>query len=158
MAKHPSPRPEGVLIKTALEAMKPKLSVRKAAPLAGIGEARWRQIVNGYQTVSGTHVEVRAPDDTLARMAMVVGVTPEQLEGVNRAEAADELRALRRERAREHAPPKPLREIDPWSLSEDEFRRLSAEQQMAVLARMMEVARESGGEPGDSGEPQRPTG
>lgn len=37
---------------------------------------------------------VKAPAETLARMAQVVGVTPEQLEEAGRADAADELRAL----------------------------------------------------------------
>jgi transposase-like protein len=94
MSERPEPPPEGALITQALESKRPKLSVRAAAPRAGIGEARWRQIVKGYQTVSGTDVPVRAPDDTLARMAQVVGVTPEQLIKANRPEAAEELRNL----------------------------------------------------------------
>src|SRR3546814_13210135 len=35
--------------------------------------------------------------------------------------------------------------IDPWSLTEAEFRALPAEQQMAVMAQMMKVAQESRG-------------
>jgi hypothetical protein len=74
--------------------MKPKLAVREAARRAGHGEARWRQITQGYQSVSGQYVPVRAPAETIARMARVVGVTPEQLEEVGRTDAADELRNL----------------------------------------------------------------
>src|SRR3546814_8413090 len=38
--------------------------------------------------------------------------------------------------------------IDPWSLTEAEFRALPAEQQMAVMAQMMKVAQEGRGAPG----------
>lgn len=63
--------------------------------MAGIGEARWRQIVNGYSSPgSGTYMPVIAPAATLARMAAAVGVTPEQLEEVGRGDAAEILRDL----------------------------------------------------------------
>lgn len=39
-------------------------------------------------------VPVKAPPETLARMAQVVGVTPEQLETAGRPDAAAELREL----------------------------------------------------------------
>lgn len=72
-----------------------KLSARQAATKAGMSDARWRQIVNGYQSAgAGQTVEVRGPDETIARMAHVVGVTPEQLREAGRPEAADLLIAL----------------------------------------------------------------
>lgn len=71
-----------------------RLSARAAARQAGISDARWRQITSGYQTVSKTQVPVRAPADTLARMARAVNVTPEDLEEAGRGDAAEELRAL----------------------------------------------------------------
>lgn len=83
-----------MLIQTGLK--RAGISARKAAKLAGISEGRWRQIANGYQTVSrGVHIPVRkAPADTVARMAHVVGIAPEQLEEADRADAAEELRAM----------------------------------------------------------------
>lgn len=93
MSEHPKQLPEGALIADALK--RSRLSARKAAGRAGMSEGRWRQIVKGYQTVSaGTHAPVRGPAETVARMAEVVGVTPEQLEQADRADAADELRTL----------------------------------------------------------------
>ena len=93
MSEHPNQLPEGALIAAALK--RSRLSARKAAERAGMSEGRWRQIVKGYQTVSaGTNAPVRGPAETVARMAKVVGVTPEQLEEAGRADAAGELRTL----------------------------------------------------------------
>lgn len=94
----PERRPEGSLIETAREAHSPKLSARAAAARAGISDGRWRQIANGYISVgTGHYAPVIAPADTLARMAKVVGVTPEQLADVGREDAAGELVRLNRE-------------------------------------------------------------
>lgn len=93
MSERPSPPAEAELIATAQK--RSRLSNRKAAKRAGMSEGRWRQIIQGYQTVSGVHVPVRAPADTLARMAHAVGgVAPEQLAVVGREDAAEELRTL----------------------------------------------------------------
>lgn len=71
------------------------LSVRKAASVAGISEGRWRQIVNGYQAAGqGQTVIVEGPDDTVARMAEAVGVSPDQLRAVGRGRAAEVLTGL----------------------------------------------------------------
>lgn len=60
-----------------------------------MSDGRWGQIVRGYQTMGDdVFAAVRAPADTLARMAKVVGVTPEQLEEAGRGDAAEELREL----------------------------------------------------------------
>lgn len=50
--------------------------------------------MSGYQTVNRMRVPVEGPANTLARMAQVVGVTPEQLQEAGREDAAEELRAL----------------------------------------------------------------
>jgi transcriptional regulator with XRE-family HTH domain len=85
--------PEGELIAKGQRLT--NISTREAARQAGISEGRWRQIVKGYQAVSaGTKVPVTAPPDTLARMANVVGVTPEQLEDAGRLDAAESHRFL----------------------------------------------------------------
>ncbi|CAL9608564.1 hypothetical protein SUDANB1_05577 [Streptomyces sp. enrichment culture] len=85
----PEPPPEAVLIKRALKHQ--RMSGRSAAQATGISDARWRQIVTGFQTVAGVQHAVKAPPDTLARMALVVGVTPAQLREAGREDAAAEL-------------------------------------------------------------------
>lgn len=93
MDKRPEPPPWGKLITDALE--RSGLSARKAAGKVPLSEGRWRQIVSGYQNVSkGVYAPVRGPAETLARMAQVVGVTPEQLAEADREDAAAELRAM----------------------------------------------------------------
>lgn len=122
MSEHPDPPPEGVLIQTALERMRPKLSVRAAAPRAGIGEARWRQIVKGYVTVSGTDVPVAGPAETVARMAQVVGVTPDELAAAGREDAAEELRLAAAAEAQQ-----PSAALGPTDESLDELVRVAKE-------------------------------
>lgn len=86
----PEQQPEGRLIADAL--LSKKLSARAAAAAAGISDTRWRHIVSGYQPAGqGNYIPVHGPADTLARMAMVVGVTADQLAGVGRSDAAGEL-------------------------------------------------------------------
>jgi transcriptional regulator with XRE-family HTH domain len=94
MTTKPDPQPEGKLITEARK--RARLSGREAARRAGISEGRWRQIVNGYMVVTkGVYSPVvGAPAETIARMAQSVDVTPEQLESVGRADAAEELRKL----------------------------------------------------------------
>lgn len=91
-SSRPAPPPEAALIAAATK--RSGMSARKAATRAGISDARWRQIVNGYQSVSGTNTPVRAPADRLARMAQVVGVTATQLRDAGREDAAAELEEL----------------------------------------------------------------
>lgn len=83
--------------------MEMNISQREAARRARMSEARWRQLVSGYQLVQRTHVAVRSPDKTLARMARAVGVTAEQLAGAGREDAAQALRGVEQEEAAEAA-------------------------------------------------------
>lgn len=93
MDERPAQRPEGALIAAALK--RSRMSQRQAAAQAGISENRLRAIVHGYQTVSaGVYAPVKGPADTVARIAEVVGVTPEQLEEAGRPDVAAELRDL----------------------------------------------------------------
>lgn len=62
--------------------------------MAGISETRWRQIESGVRHFRGQVFPERGPDPTVARMARVVGVTPEQLTARGRPGAAAELEAL----------------------------------------------------------------
>ncbi|MEV7422815.1 hypothetical protein [Streptomyces sp. NPDC091212] len=116
MSSPPQPRPEGELIKRAMK--RKRMSARKAAAAAGMSEGRWRQIVSGVQHVSaGVTMAVTGPADTVARMALVVDVTPEGLAEAGREDAAEELRILISEKP---APPAPasseqmLGELEPW--------------------------------------------
>lgn len=91
------PPPEALLIERLRNEARPKLSIRAAAEAAGISDARWRQIAKGHNQASkDVRVPARAPAGTLARMAKIVGATPEQLREVGREDAADELEALNR--------------------------------------------------------------
>lgn len=74
------------------------MTQREAARLAGISDARWRQLVTGYQSVGqGHYAPLTARAETLARMAAAVGVTPEQLAAVDREDAAAVLLRINRE-------------------------------------------------------------
>lgn len=98
MSQRPEQPREGALIKASLK--RTGKSARKAAREAGMSEGRWRQIVDGYQIVSaGVYAPVRGPAETVARMASVAGVLPDDLEAAGRGDAAAELRASDEKRA-----------------------------------------------------------
>jgi transcriptional regulator with XRE-family HTH domain len=93
MNRPPEPPPEGVLIESART--QARLSVREAARRAGISEGWWRQVVKGYQSLSGgSFGTVRGvPAETIAKMARAAGVTPELLEAEGqRPDAAEAMR------------------------------------------------------------------
>ncbi|QDK02799.1 immunity repressor [Gordonia phage Squiddly] len=90
----PTQPPEGELLERLRTDKHPKLSVREAARRAGISGSRWTQIERGYkQETKDVRVPARAPADTLARMARVVGASADQLREAGRDDAADELQA-----------------------------------------------------------------
>lgn len=94
----PDQPPEGRLLEEALASRRPHMTQREAARRAGISDARWRQLVTGYQSVGqGHYAPVTARAETLARMAGAVGVTPEQLVEVDREDAAAILMRINRE-------------------------------------------------------------
>lgn len=81
---------EGALIEAARERRVPRISIRKLAELAGISDARWRQIEKGYSTPRrGYHIPVTAPPETLGRMAHAVDVSAKELREAGRDDAAD---------------------------------------------------------------------
>src|SRR5688500_14872622 len=89
----PEPPPEGELIARTLK--KAGISVREGARRAGISEGWWRQIVKGYQSLSGGGSgRVRGPAETVARMAHAAGVSPAALTEAGRPDAAQELNKL----------------------------------------------------------------
>jgi hypothetical protein len=73
-------------------------SVRALAANAGMSDTRWRQVVKGVQPgPGGKLVEARASATSLARMAIAVGLSPEQLEQAGRDDAAEAQRRFARE-------------------------------------------------------------
>lgn len=89
----PEPPREAALIEAARK--RERLTIRKAAGQAGMSDARWRQITSGYVSLGGgTYKRITAPDDTLARMAQTVRVTPDQLRAVGRKDAAQALEEI----------------------------------------------------------------
>lgn len=89
----PQPPPEAQLIARKRNDP-PHMPVSRAAARAGISDTRWSQLENGYRKIRGHYEPERAPADTLARMALAVGVTPDELEDAGRHDAAGELRVM----------------------------------------------------------------
>jgi transcriptional regulator with XRE-family HTH domain len=89
----PSPPPEAVIIRLARKAA--GISGPDAARAAGISNARLSQIENGYETRRGAYRPVSGKDATIARLAAVIGVTPERLDKAGRPDAAAVLREIR---------------------------------------------------------------
>ncbi|MFJ8852290.1 hypothetical protein [Streptomyces sp. NPDC102437] len=89
----PEPPREAPLIEAARKQQ--RLTVRETAKQARISEALWRQIVSGAESLGGgEYREVRAKPETLARIAQVVGVAPDQLVKVGREDAAAALKEI----------------------------------------------------------------
>lgn len=105
MAGPSGPPPEAELIRERREAMIPRLSHRKAAErAAALGKttfstATWQKIETGQYS---------GGKDRIVLMAMVVGVTPDELEETGRPDAA---RLLRREIERRAAEEPLLQEV-----------------------------------------------
>lgn len=90
--------PLGELLETARLAKRPKLSQNAVAKAADTSATTYRRIIRGVSRFGGQDVPFEGADETVARIADVLGVTPEQLEQVGRPGAAEELRAARRPR------------------------------------------------------------
>ena len=87
------PPPEAQLIRQLREAP-PKMSKRQAAHAAGMSEAWWRSLENGYKHFRGTPYPERGNAQAIAKMARAVGATPQQLVAAGREDAAAELVAM----------------------------------------------------------------
>src|ERR1700759_5159595 len=98
----PPPPPEAQLIARLREEKVPVLSMREAArraaqiaPGGKFSVALWTQNEQGSRKVGpGIRIPVRATDEKLAYMALVVGATPEQLETAGRSGSAVMLKKL----------------------------------------------------------------
>lgn len=82
--------PWGRLIDEERDRQRPAISQNEAAKRAGISGTRWRQIVDGRAGAMDSDRGVQ----TVARMAEVAGVKPDQMEQVGRPDVAGELRLL----------------------------------------------------------------
>lgn len=99
MTTLPTPPPEALLIRKRREEHVPHLSMREAARRAGISAPWWRMIETGIRRVSGQDFPERGNADTLAAMALAVGVEPAELEAAGRADAAGRLERMAADRA-----------------------------------------------------------
>lgn len=94
MTTTPQPPAEAVLIRERRLAIVPHLSMREAARRAGISSPWWRVLETGVRRVKKQDFPESANEETLARMAQVVGVTPEELRAAGRPDAAAILEKL----------------------------------------------------------------
>lgn len=90
----PKPPPEALLIAAKRQAKVPRLSRTQAALRAGMSATRWRQLEDGAILIRGRRYPETAPDDTLARMAWVVGASPAELRKAGRDGAAVALETI----------------------------------------------------------------
>jgi transcriptional regulator with XRE-family HTH domain len=104
----PAPPPEARLIRTAREAAGMTAAQAAQATEGGVSAIYWRDVERGYGGRRGQRAPARASDRLLAAMAHVTGVTPDQLAGAQRENAARVLAArLRRASVSPAAEPAP---------------------------------------------------
>lgn len=88
----PEQKPEGRIIGDKIK-NDPTMTIRGIARDVGLSEARVRQIINGYASAGrGQYVEVYGPTDTVAGIAISVGLTPEDLIEAGRHDVAQAMR------------------------------------------------------------------
>ncbi len=144
MADRPEPPPWGAMITAALAGR--GMSAREAARRAGLSEGRWRQVTGGYQVVSpGVYAQVRGPAATLARMAAVAGVTPDQLRSAGRSDAADILARQQQERPADDDMLERIR-----AMNTDQAREL-----LATIAVQLGISLPAAAQDQDSGQTER---
>jgi hypothetical protein len=133
---------EGKVLQAMLQA--DGRSVRQVAPLAGLSEARWRQIVKGSMTANGRNVEVVAPPATLARMAYVLNIPPKILRGLKRDDAAEVLEHLLFE-AKRGSSVVPLPVTSPSGMAPDEIdliyasRTMTPKQKLEAIRKVLQL-------------------
>jgi len=127
----PAPPPEARLIRTAREAAGMTAAQAAQATDGAVSAGYWRDVERGYGGRRGQRAAARASDKTLAAMARVTGVTPGQLNEVQREDAARVLaEILRREESAARPDDGQLRAVpsqphaEPGSPSEVEFERI----------------------------------
>ncbi len=140
-APPPAPPPEAEVIRLARLARGLSPEAAAARTPVRLGGGRWRHIEQGY-TRRIPFTPTAAPAKTLAHMANVVGVRPEQLDGAGRGDAAEILREIKRQEAAEQPGPGPadprvqmaldiLTDLPP-RVREEVLRRLSPEDRKRI--------------------------
>src|SRR5262249_21315130 len=93
--RSPQQPAEARLIRARRIAQTPRLSMRRAAHLAGIAPQSWANVENGSKTLgAGLVVSHEGSADMIARMASVVGITPDELTAAGRPDAAEILQVI----------------------------------------------------------------
>ncbi len=97
MARDLPPTPEGALIRRVRQSARPRLSIPAAAKRAGMSEETWGHLERGYKPGAKGQgpTTFSASDQMVAHAAYAIGVTPEDLEQVDRPGAAEVLRTMR---------------------------------------------------------------
>lgn len=134
----PPPPPWGELIRSRREAA--GLSVRQAARQARISVTIWADTEKGFRFAApGVAVAVRGTADKLASMAMVVGASPEELDGAGRRDAASVLTVML-----DKAPPDEIvEEIERVAHLIADRRGLTERQRRALAARLRDAIDDS---------------
>ncbi|WP_131822234.1 helix-turn-helix domain-containing protein, partial [Mycobacteroides chelonae] len=92
-----TPPPEAALIRRLREAR--PIGRGRAAALIGYSEGWWRQVENGYRELpGGKTIPVKADDNQLVQMAIVVGASEADLRYAGRENAAELLSEARAKR------------------------------------------------------------
>jgi len=128
--------------------MSPRLSIAQAAQHACISPEHWGNIERGHQSQgNGQSRIIIPPADTLAHMAHVVGVRPEELVAIGRQDAADLLREIIARRQPETTTAvvtgEPQR-LAKWFTAELERRGLAVDTVVTVVTSLMDLARHWG--------------
>jgi transcriptional regulator with XRE-family HTH domain len=135
----PPPTPAGKLLRSVRRRAVPKLSQPEVAHRAGIDPGTLGNIERGYRHLGDGRTRAVPGDPvTIAKVARILGIGPEQLEDEGkRPDAAEELREILRQHDR--TAPAPSRAEDDELRQIEEFARLPPEIRRAVinLARTM---------------------
>jgi transcriptional regulator with XRE-family HTH domain len=123
MRDRPPPSPAGRLLRRVRELAVPKLGRPEVARRAGVDAGTLGNIERGYRYLDNGRVrEVRGEPDVIAKVAWVLGITPEQLqEPGGRDDAAEALREIL-----QNAPPRSGSVLRPPSRTEDDKRMIVA--------------------------------
>lgn len=112
-------------------------SIRALAANAGMSDTRWRQVVKGSQPgPGGQPVEARASATSLARMAIAVGLSPEQLEQAGRDDAAEAQRRFLREMQDNAVVPLP---VGPTASGMDEIEMIYASRSLSAREKLVRI-------------------
>jgi hypothetical protein len=101
----PAPPPEAILIRTAREAAGMTAAQAAHASEGAVSATYWRDVERGYGGRRGQQAAARASARLLAVMARITGVTPRQLAGAEREDAARVLTEILRREDAASAPP-----------------------------------------------------